>query len=162
ELAELLELTVPAQPAGAGTAAIPWSAPFASAAGDALTLELVAWNAASIAGDSQQLRIGLRATATPAPATMQWTAQLLGFDLPSSGSGNVSFYGGQHVAITLQPIPPIPQIAGFAISVGALQANMDWSPASGMKWNAGISNLAISSGAAPVNIASLKFPSATG
>lgn len=162
ELAELLGLTVPAQPAGAGTAATPWNTPFASAAGDAITLDLVAWNAANTAGDPQQLRIGVRATANRAPATMQWTAELLGFDLPSSGTGNVSFYGGQHVAITLQPIPPIPQIAGFGISVGALQANMDWSPASGMKWNAGITNLSISSGATPVNIASLKFPPAAG
>ena len=162
ELSELLGLTVPLQAPGSGTAATPWSAPLSSLAGAAVTLDLVAWNAASAPADPQQLRIGIRATALRPPASMQWTVELLAFDLPSTGTGNVTFFAGHHVGFTVTPIPPMPQIAGFSISASGFEAGMDWSPASGMKWNAGITNLSISTGLASVSVPSLHFPAAAG
>ncbi|HEX3092200.1 MAG TPA: hypothetical protein VHW72_06235, partial [Candidatus Angelobacter sp.] len=164
ELAELFGLTVPPQPAGAGTQAMPWSAPLESAAGDSLTIELVAWNAQSggVAADPQQLRIGIRAIAARAPGAIQWISELLAFDLPKTGSGNVTFFAGQHIIFTLAPIPAIPQIANFSIAADGFEAGLDWSPATGMQWNAGISNLSIFTGPASVTIPSLQFPPAAG
>lgn len=164
ELAELFGVTVPPQPANAGTQTTPWSAPFAAAAGDSVTLDLVAWNAqpGGAAADPQQLRMGIRATAARNPGSIQWISELLAFDLPKTGSGTVTFFAGQHAIFTVAPIPAIQTVAGFSLSADSFAASLDWSPAAGMKWNAGISNLSISTGTSPVTIPDLRFPPAAG
>jgi hypothetical protein len=165
ELAQLVGLTMPIQAANSGTQANPWRVPLAAASDNAIALELIAWNAQTSGNvsDSQQLRIGLRAIAQRTPASLQWVSELLGFDLPANAAaGNVTFFAGQHIDFTLSAIPAVPQIAGFTIKADGLQAEMDWAPTTGMKWNAGVTNFSVMSGTTVVALPKLQFPPAAG
>ena len=101
EVAALIGIADPV--VGAGTKTDPWRVPLGPAG--PLTLELVAWNAqeSGIAADPQLLRLGLRASASKTPWHFWWLAEVLTFDLPAAGSGNVSLMAGQHASFLLQP-----------------------------------------------------------
>jgi hypothetical protein len=163
ELGLLLGLAVPNPVPGTGKAADPWRVPLV-AAGDSVTLELVAWNAqtSGAAADPQQLRMGIRVSAGRTPASLQWISELLAFDLPASGSGQVTIFAGQHAALVLSPIPPVPAVAGVNIFADSLQVQMDWSAGSGMIWQGQVNNLSLLLGATEISVPALKFPPASG
>jgi len=74
----------------------------------------------------------------------------------------LTFFAGQHLYFTLSPIPAVPQIAAFTIKADGLQAEMDWAPTTGMKWNAGVTNFSVMSGTTVVALPKLQFPPAAG
>ena len=145
---------------GAGTLEDPWRLPIASSG--PVEVDLAAWNAQTSgnAADPQRLRIGLRAAAAVAPWQSTWTAELLAFDLPASGTGTVSLLAGQHARFALQPVPAAPALAGSSLAADAVGLAMDWTPGAAMSARATITNLQVTVAGSTVNVPSLAFPSA--
>jgi large repetitive protein len=160
EIGALLGLA--ASPSGTGTQTDPWRILIGSAGTP--QVELTAWNAQTSgnAADPQKLRIGLRLSATSAPAEFYWLAELLTFDLPASGSGAISLMAAQHAAFLVQPGPSTPPTAGFTLSTDSLIANFDWTPGSSAAWKAGVTNLKLSANGTTITVPSLSFPAAAG
>ena len=141
---------------GAGTFIDPWRVPLAP--GGPITLELGAYNAQTNPAAVQQLRLGLRASVSAAPIQFFWLAELLAFDLPASGEGDVRVMGGQHLVFLVNPGPSTPPLSDLQISAGSFRAQMDWQPGSSMSWLAEVDNLAVTVTGTTVNVASLRFP----
>ena len=112
EIAALISL--PAAVAGAGSAADPWRVQIASSG--AVEVSLAAWNAIANAAVPQQLRIGLVARATAGTMTAQWLAEILAFDLPDGGAGQVSLLAGQHLSFRVAPGPSYTSPEGLDFS----------------------------------------------
>ncbi len=158
EIATLLGVTDPQ--AGTGTMEDPWRFTLQS---DVAKIELAAWNAqqSGNAADPQQLRLGLRFSIEDAPWNVSWVAELLAFDLPASGSGNIALLAAQHAELVLQPIPAVPEIAGISVAADAVRLKLEWSPGRAMQIHAVISNVTVTSGST-INIPSLVFPPPAG
>ncbi|HEY6489867.1 MAG: DUF6603 domain-containing protein [Terracidiphilus sp.] len=149
---------IPTPATGAGTPSSPWTLLLAS--NGAVTLSLSAWNAQTSgnAADIQQLRLGLTANATVAPVAASWSTVLFAFDLPQAGAPSVSLLGGQQAAVSIAPLPTLPQVAGIALAADSLQASLAWTPGQSPTWNAQLVNLKLSAGGSTQQIANLKFP----
>jgi hypothetical protein len=147
---------------GTGTEADPWSVSLGAVG--PVNLELAAWNAqrSGNTADPQQLRLGLRLAASSDPIQFEWLAELLAFDLPNSGEGTASLMAGQHASFVAQPIPPVPEVAGIALSVDSFSAGMDWAPGTSMTWHAGVNNVSLTAGGTTVALGSISFPAAAG
>jgi len=158
EIASLAGVTDPVT--GSGKVEDPWRVVLES---DVVSIELAAWNAqqSGKAADPQQLRLGLRLSIDNAPWSVSWLAELLAFDLPANGSGNIALLGAQHAQLSLAPIPTVPATAGISIGADSLSLKMDWSPGSAMQIRAVITNLTVTSGIT-TKIPSLVFPPAAG
>jgi hypothetical protein len=156
EAAALAGITTAA--AGSGTVAAPWTVQIASSG--SVTLSLAAWNAQTSgnAADVQQLRLGLMASVSVAPVTATWNTVLFAFDLPQTGTPSASLLGSQQAAITISPLPTLPQVAGIGLAADSLQASVAWTPGRTPTWNAQLANLQISAAGQTKTIASLKFP----
>ena len=128
-----------------------------------ISIELAAWNApgSTNTADPQQLRLGLRASASSAPWNAWWLAELLAFDLPQSGSGGLALMAGQHAEFLLQPVPALPETAGISISADSVGIGLDWIPGGSIAMHATVSNLSVTAGTT-VNIPSLVFPPPAG
>ncbi len=157
EAAALAGLSGPAT--GTGTPADPWRITLASEG--PLNLSLAAWNAQVTPGADPLLRLGLRASAASVPWSATWLAELLSFDLPAAGNGNISLLGGQHVAVLVAPIPASQPVAGMSFSADSVSLNLDWTPASGMKGLGVVSNISVTELGTTTVIGSLTFPPQT-
>ncbi len=148
--------------AGTGTVLDPWHVQITSAG--PVAIELAAWNAqtSGSAADPQQLRVGLRAEITSAPIQFEWLAELLAFDLPASGAGEVALIAGQHAILSATPLPSIPDLAGVGVSAAAFEASMDWTPKTSMQWSASLQNVVLTSGSDTVTLPAIKFPPPAG
>lgn len=155
EVAGLLSLA--GSVTGAGTQASPWVVSLAPAMGPA-ALELAAWNAQTAPGGDPQLRIGLRLGATSGPWAAYWSAELLAFDLPSAGGGQVTLLGGQHLSFELEPVPSTPPYAGMTLAADSIGIYMDWVPGGPMKMFGQLKNIAVKEGAIEHTIATLRYP----
>ena len=147
---------------GTGTLEDPWRLAIASAG--PVEVQLTAWNAqgSGNAADPQRLRIGLRAAAAMAPWQSTWTAELLAFDLPATGTGTVSLMAGQHARFSLQPVPAAPALAGLSATADTVGLAMDWTPGQAMSARATITNLQVAVAGSTVAVPSLTFPSPGG
>ena len=150
-------------PSGSGTAADPWRVPIAGAGGT-LQLELAAWNAQTSAdpGQPQQLRLGLRFGADPGNIHFSWTAELLAFDLPASGSGTLAFIGAQTLRFRIQPAIDVTIATGVGITLDSAELVATWTPAGGFSWRGTATNLAFHTDSATFTINALTFPPAGG
>jgi hypothetical protein len=159
EVAALLGIADPV--VGAGTKIDPWRVPLA--APGSLTLELVAWNAqeSGVAADPQLLRLGVRLSASKTPWHFWWLAELLAFDLPQSGAGDVALMAGQHAAFLLQPGFATAPVAGVAISSSSIGVTMDWVPGGALAFRGSINGLAVEENGTTINVGSLTFPPTT-
>ena len=158
-LAEAAALVGVADPVdGSGTKIDPWRVRLGPAG--PLTLELVAWNAqeSGVASDPQLLRLGLRASASKTPWHFWWLAELLAFDLPATGSGNVSLMAGQHASFLLQPAFSTPPVSGIAISSSSAGVTLDWVPGGAFQLRGTVNDLSVTENGTTVNVGSLKFP----
>ena len=144
---------------GSGRQDSPWVAQLAPPMGPA-ALQLAAWNAQTNVGGDPQLRIGLRLGAASGPWSAYWSAELLSFDLPAQGSGNVSLLGGQHLSFALQPAPATPPYAGMTMSADSIGIFMDWLPGGPMQMYGQIKNIVVKEGAVQNSIGTLRYPSA--
>ena len=160
EIASLLDFT--GGVSGTGKPDDPWVVTLDSST--PFKIELAAWNQqqSGNAADPQQLRLGLRASATSSPLAFSWSTELLAFDLPASGEASVRLLAGQHARFVIQPFPSLLQAAGFSINADSFSATMDWAPGTSVSWNAGVNNVTVTLNGSSVNIASLKFPPAAG
>jgi hypothetical protein len=156
-------LGIASPPSGSGTAADPWRVPIA-AAGGALQLELAAWNAQTSAdpGQPQQLRLGLRFGADTVNIHFSWTAELLAFDLPVSGSGTLAFIGAQTLRFRIQPAIDVTIATGVGITLDSAELLATWTPAGGFSWQGTAANLAFHTDSATFTINALSFPPAGG
>ncbi|HEY1986688.1 MAG TPA: DUF6603 domain-containing protein [Terracidiphilus sp.] len=156
EIGGLIGITTPV--AGTGTRSDPWVLELAPPS--TFHIEIAAWNeqTSGVATDPQKLRVGLRASFSQSPVDVYWLAELLAFDLPQSGAGAVSLMAGQHAHFQVQPIPTIPTVAGLALSIGDLAADMTWSPGSTLAWSAGLQNVTLTYAGTAINIPSIGFP----
>jgi hypothetical protein len=146
---------------GTGTQADPWIVPLATGTP---AIDLAAWNAQTShnAADTQQLRLGLRASAASAPWSFQWLCELLAFDLPQSGDGRVALMAGQHASLLLQPVPAGPASLGVTVTADSVGVTLDYVPGSPFQGQATISGLTVASGADSVHFPTLTFPPAAG
>lgn len=146
---------------GAGTQANPWMLPLEAA--NPIGVQLVAWNAQAPGNPAavQQLRLGLQASVTSAPATFSWTAELLAFDLPQSGEGSVSLMGGQHASLRVQPGMSL-NTGGFSLSAGSFEADLNWAPGSSMQWTAEVQQFSIGWNGTTLQVPLLQFPAPGG
>ncbi|HEY6481280.1 MAG TPA: DUF6603 domain-containing protein, partial [Streptosporangiaceae bacterium] len=156
ELAALIGLTGPVT--GSGTAAAPWSALITDAG--PLTLSLVAWNAQSsgVAADPQRLRIGVQLAAASSPASAAVTAELLGFDLPAAGPGQVTVLGGFHARAQVTLGTVATQVSGISLTATSLDASVDLAAGTGAVVTAEISGLAITTPAGTITVPAVTFP----
>jgi hypothetical protein len=147
---------------GNGSESDPWRVPLAPAG--PITLELAAWNAQTSgnAADPQKLRLGLRLSAESGPWRTWWLAEILAFDLPAAGSGQVAMMAGQHAAFTLEPVPTTPAFAGVTLAATSVGIKLDWNPGEPLSLRGTISNLAVTADGTTTNIPTLSFPSAAG
>lgn len=160
EIAGLLGIT--GGVSGAGTQSDPWRVSLGPAS--TIDVELAAWNAQTpgAAADPQQLRLGLRASASSAPMEFSWLAELLAFDLPATGEGSVGLMAGQHASLLVQPAPRTPPAASIVLGADSFTAEMNWSPGSSMAWQAAVNNLSLTLDGTTVNVPALRFPAAAG
>ena len=154
ELAALLGINTPVS--GTGTFNDPWRIALAPAG--PLTLELATWNPQTNLAATQQLRLGLRASAASGPLQFFWLAELLAFDLPASGAGDVRLMGGQHLALIAAPLAPHGAVSNIRFGADSFRAQMDWQPGSSMSWAAEIDNFKLTVGSASVTANALRFP----
>lgn len=158
EVAGLLGLAGPVS--GSGAQSDPWIV--ALAAGP-ISIDLAAWNAqANAAADNQQLRLGLRASAASAPWTFSWLCEVLAFDLPAAGGGGVALFAGQHVAVSVKPVPESDPVAGVTVAADSFAITLDYVPGSAVVGSATISGFTVKSGADSVNFPTLSFPAPAG
>lgn len=143
---------------GTGTRTDPWVLELAPPS--TFHIEVAAWNdqTSGVATDPQKLRLGLRASFSQLPVEIYWLTELLAFDLPQSGAGTVSLMAGQHAHVGVQPIPTIPPVAGFTLSIAAFAADMTFTPGSPLAWSAGLENVSLTVDGTTVNVASIGFP----
>jgi large repetitive protein len=153
---------------GSGTPDDPWRIALGAPLGP-LALELVAWNAqtSGVAGDDQQLRLGLRLVAASAPFLFTWLAELLAFDLPAAGSGRVAIVGTQRVSVRVEPAFSGPLLGGLAgsnltASVQSANVRVDWTPGSAVMWRASLDNIRLQAGADVVAVPAIVFPPPAG
>jgi large repetitive protein len=158
EVAGLLGIASPVT--GAGTLKNPWSVPLG--APGPLTLALTAWNAqtSGVATDPQLLRIGIRLSASSTPWNAFWAAELLAFDLPSAGTGALSFVGGQHAEFSVGPVPAVAPFASVTVSADSIGVTLDWTLGSPLKMAGTITNIAITEFGVTTPIGSIKYPTA--
>lgn len=156
EVAALLGLNAPVE--GAGTPSDPWRV--AIDASGSLTLSLAAWNAQTSADAAapQQLRLGLRLAAGTTPWSFSWLAELLSFDLPQAGAGDVRLAGGHHAAVRLDPGFTTPPANGVSVGVGSFGVFLDWSLGSPLKMRGVVTNLAVTADGATTTVPSLAYP----
>lgn len=156
EIAGLLGIASPVT--GTGTLADPWVVPLAPPG--PLTLSLAAWNAqtSGVSTDPQLLRIGIRLSASSAPWNAFWAAELLAFDLPNTGTGNVSFAAGQHAEFTVGPVPAGDPFAGITVSADSIGLKLDWNLGSPLTMSGAITNIAITELAVKTPIGSIRYP----
>jgi hypothetical protein len=147
---------VPGAVTGTGTASDPWQVSLASAG--PLQLGVAAWNAQTVPAGDPLLRIGLRASAASVPWQTSWLAELLSFDLPASGNGNVALMGGQHAAFLIAPIPSSAPIAGLSFAADSVGITLDWTPGTSMKALGSVSNISVTESGVTTPIGSLFFP----
>ena len=154
---------IAAAPSGAGTAADPWRVPLAGGAG-ALALELAAWNAQTShdPAQPQQLRLGMRVGSDPGNLHFSWTAELLAFDLPATGSGSLAFIGAQALRFSLAPAIDLQIGTDISVTLDSLELQAGWSPSAGFSWRGSATNFSFHSGAAAFTINALTFPPAGG
>lgn len=144
---------------GSGTEVDPWSVTIASPSAG-LSLALVAWNAQTGgAAVPQQLRIGLRFVAQPGPASATWTGEILAFDLPSTGSGAVSFVGAQVLRLTMAPVIDTSN-GHLDIRLADLDASVVWQPGSALTWQIRAQGLELSAEGDSISINELHLPPA--
>jgi hypothetical protein len=155
-------LGLPGAVTGTGTRSDPWRIPFGPTS--PVGVELVAFNAQTSgnSADPQKLRLGVRASAASFPIRFSWIAELLAFDLPQSGDGATALMAGQHATFVVQPGPALQSAEGFTLSANSFEADLDWSPGSSVRWEAGVNNLSVTANGTTVNVAALKFPAAAG
>jgi len=148
---------VPGAVSGAGTQIDPWTVPLAPGA---LSIDLAAWNAQAShgAGDTQQLRLGLRASAASGLWTFSWLCELLAFDLPPSGDGRVALLAGQHVSFLLRPVAESDPIAGVTVAAESVGVTLDYTVGSSIAGRAIVNGLTVASGAESVHFSTLSFP----
>ena len=153
---------LPGTVSGAGTFDDPWRISLGAAG--PLDVSLAAWdsNAGASASDPHGLRLGLRLVAASAPLTFAWLAEALSFDLPATGAGTTHVLDAQHMRFKMQPVPAVPQVAGFGLSASSFDVNADWTPGSSIAWHAGVTNLALSVDGSTVTVPNLNFPPASG
>ncbi len=145
--------------AGTGIEADPWRIGLGSAG--PLQIELAAWNAATAhgPGDTQKLRLGLRASAVSAPFQFWWLSELLAADLPLNAEGSLSVLASQHAVFLIDPLPALPSTPGFSLSADSVSARMDFTPGGSMSWQAAIQNVQLTADAEPpITIAAINFP----
>lgn len=155
EIAGLLGL--PSAVSGSGTAADPWLVTIASGTP---AIQLAAWNGQTSGdpSDPQQLRLGLRLAASSAPWSFTWASELLSFDLPESGDARVALLGGQHLSLSLAPIPASSAMAGVSIAADSLAVTADYALGSSVDARATISGITVTAGADTISIPALTFP----
>ena len=141
---------------GTGTPADPWRVSLATQG--PLDLSVAAWNAQTAPGGDPLLRLGLRASAAALPWSATWLAELLSFDLPASGNGNVSLLGGQHLAVKVAPIPASQPVAGMSFAADSVSLNLDWISGSPIQALGVVSNISITELGTTTLIGSLSFP----
>jgi hypothetical protein len=154
ELALLVGINTPVS--GTGAFNDPWRVALAPAG--PLTLELAAWNPQTNPAATQQLRLGLRLSAAAAPLQFFWLSELLAFDLPASGAGDVRLMGGQHLVLIASPLAPQVALSNIQFGADSLRAQMDWQPGTSMSWSAEIDNFKLTVGASSVTVNALRFP----
>jgi len=158
ELGGLLGLAGPVS--GSGTQSDPWIV--ALAAGP-ISIDLAAWNAqTNAAADIQQLRLGLRASAASAPWTFSWLCEVLAFDMSATGGGGVALLAGQHVAVSLKPVPESDPVAGVTVAADSVAITLDYVPGSAVIGAATIRGFTVNSGADSVHFPTLSFPAPAG
>ncbi|HEX5354827.1 MAG TPA: DUF6603 domain-containing protein [Aquabacterium sp.] len=141
---------------GSGTPASPWLITLASAG--PLTVSLAAWN--HTPGDpTARLRVGLRLNAAAAGWLLNWRADVLGFDLPASGAGQVWLMGGQEASVGLSPLPTA-NIDGLGLSASSIGLVARWQPGTGLVANARLDGLALTLGPDTHVIGNLVLPPA--
>lgn len=155
EFAGLVGLAGPVT--GLGTRTDPWRVLLGPGP---LRIELAAWNeqTSGVAADPQLLRIGFRATATNGPMSFRWLAELLAFDLPASGSGDVRLMAGQHASFFIEPLPALPERNGIVMNADSIGITMDWTPGGSMLLQGVVTNLDVTIAGVPTNIPQLAFP----
>ena len=164
-LAELVALLpgVPAAITGTGSSVDPWRATLGNTG--ALQLQLVAYDAQADAAPAatRQLRLGLRLAAEAAPLQFAFTSDLLAFDLPASGPGNVGLLGAQRLRLSLAPAFDGKLFdAAVSARVDAFFAELRWAPGDALAWQAGISNLRIDAAGDVITVASIALPAIAG
>ncbi|MCI0688951.1 MAG: hypothetical protein L0Y54_17230 [Sporichthyaceae bacterium] len=144
QLAGLLGL--PTDVAGSGTPAQPWAVTLAS--DGPLSLDLLAWDErdASTPAGTRLLRLGLRGSAADGVWRASWTAELVGFDLPSDAAGTARFLGSQRLAVALTNPPQVGDDDGPWASVGSVEASVRWRPGSDPVLVASVSDLVLGLG----------------
>ena len=163
--AELVVLLpgVPAAISGTGSLNDPWRATLGNTG--ALQLQLVACDAQADASPAatRQLRLGLRLAAEAAPLSFAFTSDLLAFDLPATGTGQVSLLGAQRLRLAIAPA-----FAGklfddsISASVDAFFAELRWAPGDALAWQAGIANLRIDAAGEVITVPSIALPAIAG
>ncbi|HZZ37514.1 MAG TPA: DUF6603 domain-containing protein [Acidobacteriaceae bacterium] len=143
---------------GSGTRTDPWVLELAPPS--TFHIEVAAWNdqTSGVATDPQKLRLGLRASFSQSPVEIYWLAELLAFDLPQTGAGTVSLMAGQHAHVGVQPIPTIPAVAGFTLSIADFAADMTFTPGSPLAWSAALQNVSLTVDGTTIDVASIGFP----
>lgn len=154
ELGELLGLG--AAVTGGGTEPNPWAVTLAETGG--VRVQVVAWDArtaADSAGD-HRLRLGLRVVGDAAPWSGVGLSELLAFDLPAAGSGDVRLVGRQRAALTLTPAGPF-EADDLTVDLARLEAGVDWSPGRPLHAELAVVDLQLSAGADTEGPATLRF-----
>lgn len=142
--------------AGDGTPASPWLIGLANAG--PLTVSLAAWN--DTPGDATaRLRVGLRLNAAASAWLLSWRADVLGFDLPAAGAGQVLLLGGQEASVALSALP-VTSIDGLGLNASSLRFVAAWRPGTGLVANARLEDLALTLGADTHAIGTLVLPPA--
>jgi len=145
---------------GIGTFDNPWQIPLAPAG--PLNLDLAAWNAETNPASTQQLRLGLRASASAGPLTFAWFCDLLAFDLPAAGEGDVKLMGAQHLTLVAAPLGSVTAASGIRVGADSLRAQMDLQPGTPTRWQAQIDNFRVQMGTSTITAPALKFPIPSG
>jgi hypothetical protein len=159
ELAALVGLASPVT--GSGTRGDPWRVTLAPGP---LAIELAAWNeqTSGIAADPQMLRVGVRASASRGPMGFWWLAEILAFDLPASGGGDVRLMAGQHASFLLQPVPAVPERNGISMTADSVGITMDWAPGGSMSLRGIVTNVNVTAGGVATNVPQISFPPPAG
>lgn len=157
EVADLLGVAGGA--AGAGTADDPWRFQLGPASG--LPLQLAAWNDPA-AGGAQRLRLGLRTAVAAGPLRFWWLAELLGFDLPVGEAAAVSFFGGHHAALVIEPALEFEILPERTLAAESSEIRMDWAPGQQIEWRGLVRNLRLTGEGGALTVAELRFPAPGG
>ena len=160
-LAKLMGASAPAA-SGTGIGDDPWYVAL-----DALVIPnspvavgLAIWDVGD--ASTPKLRLALQVRAADA-AGAAWrvvaSVAILAVDLPVGGGGNVRWLGEVRADVWLVP-PPLPAVAGLAVSATDLHVAAAWSPGTPFGVTASIDGLAISANDETVTLGDLVFPPA--